>query len=195
LVYCCKTSYDDETRQNAFLLCSERRQKRAESISHPTAKNLSITAGLLLRYCLLKEAISDEKVKYAPNGKPYLEDENIFFSLSHSGEYAACAVCDKPVGIDIQQITDISKAAVTRFCTEREKEQLGSQKDPKSYAVKLWTLKESYLKAAGCSTKQAFQAEFEVIGDQVINGPEDYEFTLSEKIEGYIVALCKSKQH
>lgn len=64
------------------------------------------------------------------NGKPFLADaegrKTLFASLSHSGEITACALSEKPVGIDIQERKKIDFAAVSaRFFpkkTEDEKE-------------------------------------------------------------------------
>ena len=64
------------------------------------------------------------------NGKPFLADaegeRTLFASLSHSGEITACALSEKPVGIDIQKRKKIDFAAVSaRFFskkTEDEKE-------------------------------------------------------------------------
>lgn len=37
-------------------------------------------------------------------GKPFLRDrQDLFFNISHSGEYAVCAVSEHPVGIDIER--------------------------------------------------------------------------------------------
>lgn len=64
------------------------------------------------------------------NGKPFLADaegeRTLFASLSHSGEITACALSERPVGIDMQERKKIDFAAVSaRFFskqTEDEKE-------------------------------------------------------------------------
>lgn len=64
------------------------------------------------------------------DGKPFLADGEgkriLFVSVTHSGEITACALSEKPVGIDIQERKKIDFAAVSaRFFskkTEDEKE-------------------------------------------------------------------------
>ena len=191
MVYCCKISRDKDVIAHAFALSSNHRKEKAEKLKNPRVRELSITAGLLLRYCLLKERIDDEKVSYSEHGKPFLKDDKLFFSLSHSGEYAACATSKKPIGIDIQKYVDIKERTAARFCTASELEYVKSCAEPDIEKIKLWTLKESYLKASGCSTAEAFAAEFDIGGD-FIRGPEGYIFEIKDDIEGYIIAVCEA---
>ena len=190
MVYCCKISKDCEVLKRAFSLCHENRQKKAERLKSVDAKAVSITAGLLLKYCLLLSGHDDCEVRYDENGKPCLENGELYFSLSHSGGYAACVVGDKPNGIDIQRIIDINERTVRRYSTEREREMINQSSDPNVAAVTVWALKESYLKASGCSTSEAFAAEFDISGGAV-KGPEGYVFELSFDMEGYVLAVCR----
>jgi len=190
LVYCCKISNDCAVVAHALALCSPVRRQKAERIKNLKARELSIVSGLLLRYGLLKEGI-DEDIAYSENGRPFIKGDKLFFSLSHSGEYAACATSKKPIGIDIQKIIEIKERTMLRFCTEAETEHIKSSDEPNLTAVKLWALKESYLKASGCSTQQAFAAEFD-IGGNAVKGPVGYKFEISCEIEGYILAVCSS---
>jgi 4'-phosphopantetheinyl transferase len=57
---------------------------------------------LSVRKLLEIAGYSDGDVYYNSNGKPFLEDGN-HLSISHSYEYAALIVSDKPVGIDIEK--------------------------------------------------------------------------------------------
>lgn len=191
MIVCCKFSEEAELFERALSLCGEKRQRKVGRISNTKTRNESIAAGLLLRYCLLKNGYDDDRVVISESGKPYIEGDRIFFSLSHSGEYAACSVENVPVGIDIQRIVDIKPAAVSRFCTEKEAEYLKNSSDAATDAVKLWALKESWLKASGCSTKQAFETGF-MIKENGIQGPEGYVFIVDESIPGYIVAVCRA---
>lgn len=53
------------------------------------------------------------------NGK--LVCDSGFFSISHSGNYVAVAVCDKPVGVDIQRFSGAKiRDVAQKFFTERE---------------------------------------------------------------------------
>ena len=51
------------------------------------------------------------------DGKPELVGSGISFNLSHSGNYAACAVSDSPIGLDIQTERDFNKGIVEKYFT------------------------------------------------------------------------------
>lgn len=186
MLCCCKIEYDKALLRKAFSLCPKWRQQKAEKITNDEVFAVSVTAGLLLRYCLKEQA---DNVKTLPNGKPYLESGDRF-SLSHSGEYAVCAVSKKEIGVDIQRIVEVSEKAVKRFCTESELTWLDKSDDRPCDIIRLWALKESYLKASEKSTSEVFAAEF-LIGNGKVTGPEGYDFTLNEEINGYIIAVCE----
>lgn len=57
---------------------------------------------------------------YGPKGKPYIRQVPWHYNLSHSGDYAALAVSDAPVGIDIQQMRFYQNSLVKRFFAEEE---------------------------------------------------------------------------
>ncbi len=46
-------------------------------------------------------------LKKLENGKPYVDNNSINVSLSHSGEYIAIALSPTPVGVDIQKKEDV----------------------------------------------------------------------------------------
>lgn len=59
--------------------------------------------------------------RYGAHGKPYLTDyPQLYFSLSHSGEYAALAIAACEVGLDIQQKRPISVSMAKRILSEQE---------------------------------------------------------------------------
>ena len=87
-----------------------------------------------------------------------------------------CAVDDKPIGIDIEQIRPIDLKLAKRFCTKQELTYLFDGADNKEILTrffKLWTAKEAYSKCLGkglasintpCSTEtQTFVIENEYI--------------------------------
>ena len=86
---------------------------------------------------------------YECHGKPYLLDySEIFFNISHCHRGIACAVMDKPVGIDIEEIQFDEDLAKVIF----NPEELGAVRSADEPAVKfteIWTRKESFLKLTG----------------------------------------------
>ena len=81
------------------------------------------------------------------NGKPYIEGNPFYFSISHSCESAVIALCDKPVGIDLESRNKVKNYShiIDRF-SEREKKEIGS--NPSAFLMN-WTAKEAYIKMLG----------------------------------------------
>jgi len=78
------------------------------SVLRSDGKRCSLAVRALLRKAIEKNfGIKNYVVHCDENGKPTLEF--CYLSLSHSGRYVACAVSDKPVGIDIEEIKEIKK--------------------------------------------------------------------------------------
>ncbi|MFZ2537517.1 MAG: 4'-phosphopantetheinyl transferase superfamily protein [Oscillospiraceae bacterium] len=98
--------------------------------------------------------IKDEHIDICRNeyGKPYLNGFPYFhYNISHSGNWVICAVEDFPIGIDIEQITDVDFDIVTQHFTQQESSYIFSQPVSRQATAffELWTLKESYIKQIG----------------------------------------------
>lgn len=86
-------------------------------------------------------------------GKPYLKNYSKFnFNISHSGDFVVCAIDDKSVGIDIEQVKHIGYEGIAEsFFSTSEIEGI-YQKDLYRRLrefYRIWTLKESYIKCCG----------------------------------------------
>lgn len=91
------------------------------------------------------------KIAYGAYGKPYLLDyPHVHFNISHSGQYVACAVCERPVGLDIQVIKPYDPDAARLVCTAEELQQIETSADSSIEFTKIWTRKEAWLKMFGC---------------------------------------------
>jgi 4'-phosphopantetheinyl transferase len=115
----------------------------------------SLGAGLLLLEVLKKHKISMGDLIYKGNGKPDIED--ICFNLSHSGDMVVCAISEKQIGVDIEQIEDIKENIARRFFTKYENQYLNQYKEERkrNEFFRLWTMKESYMKYTGEGMKLA----------------------------------------
>ena len=80
-------------------------------------------------------------------GKPYLKNGMLQFNVSHSGEYLAIAISEKPVGVDIQGPKEIKAGLYRKVVQPEETEFIGD--DRQKDFIRLWTLKESFVKAEG----------------------------------------------
>lgn len=94
--------------------------------------------------------IGKQNFVYGKNQKPYLLNfSGVFFNISHSGKMVACAVSDKPVGVDIQQITSYKEKTAQRVCNESELKKIAESDDEASEFAKIWSKKEAFLKKSG----------------------------------------------
>lgn len=57
-----------------------------------------------LVYGVPKDVLEETKVLRAPSGKPYFDNLDIHFSISHSGDLWACLMGPQRCGLDIQYI-------------------------------------------------------------------------------------------
>jgi len=84
----------------------------------------------------------------ADNGKPYLIGLPFHFSFSHCKGYAACAVDDQPIGIDIEIIHPRISKVAHKFLNDSEKAMIAAldEKDQLNKLAFLWAAKEAMYK-------------------------------------------------
>lgn len=104
--------------------------------------------GILLRnYALFKQNVNLNLISIELNkfGKPYLSHSKFFYNISHSKNIVVCALSDNEVGIDIQFLEKMDILPIISLLHKKEQKQIHSLED----FIKLWTIKESYLKFLG----------------------------------------------
>lgn len=120
-------------------------------------KNLqrTIFGEILSRYYIGLKTNSDSRniiYNIGEKGKPFLQNSNIHFNISHSGEWVVAAFSEKETGIDIELIREPNYNVAKRYFSEIEILNLNSTSDPerkRQLFFDYWTIKESYLKAIG----------------------------------------------
>lgn len=114
-----------------------------------------IYTGAFLQYVLADElGVSMYSLRYCYNqwGKPELEGHDLFFNLSHSGEYVVLAISDSPVGIDVEHKTKGYDVLAKRcFCPEEYEDIMsaGKEEERQHCFLEYWTKKEAYIKCLG----------------------------------------------
>ncbi len=124
------------------------RRERWERLRHAPARRASLGAGLLYAWAMVRRGVpADAPVTLLPAGKPVLAGrEDVYFSLSHSGPYALCAVSGRPVGADVQAPRTVKPTVARRF-HPAEQAWLAEQADWEESFFRLWTRKEAWVKA------------------------------------------------
>lgn len=142
---------DGELFRKVYGFVSPERRNKADRLRLANDKRLSLGAGALAKIALESAGMPNRKIEYGENGKPYVKgEEELFISISHSGSVAMCAISDVDVGCDVEKIgdADVTKIA-KRFFSPEENGYLSEAKDPAGAFYKIWTRKESFLKATG----------------------------------------------
>ena len=111
------SAFDPENISQRVLLTKERLY--AIDQLNGEGRQQSFAAALLLEYVvkrLFPNAEHPLEIAIAQGGKPYLAKEpDIHFNLSHSGEWAVCAISSSPVGVDIQHCDEGRRDVASRF--------------------------------------------------------------------------------
>ena len=103
-------------------------------------------------------SIPDPNILRNENGKPYIENDGVHFSLSHTTGLAVCAVADTPIGVDCERISakspeEIQKFA-KRFFVENEIKLLESGDFSPLDFFRVWTAKEATVKKRGTNMSE-----------------------------------------
>lgn len=115
-------------------------KERINKFTNIEEKNIRINLYYYLQKKLKEKNIS---LSFALNsfGKIYLNEISVYISLTHSKGYFAFAISDEEVGLDIEKIRN--------NVNERISYRISKEKIKKDEIIKIWTVKESYLKYLG----------------------------------------------
>ena len=129
----------------------EYRRAKIDSFRFDKDKKLSLAAGILAYKALSEAGVDQSEVVFAEYSKPMVKDKEVYFNLSHSGDYAVCALSDKPVGVDIQKLRPFADNLVRFVYSPQEKQFVESfpEAERDREYTKLWTVKESIMKYLG----------------------------------------------
>uniref|UniRef100_A0A7N0UBQ5 holo-[acyl-carrier-protein] synthase n=1 Tax=Kalanchoe fedtschenkoi TaxID=63787 RepID=A0A7N0UBQ5_KALFE len=213
-------------------------KENISSMGTEQLKKSALLARTLVRTTIARYQINSEispsSLKFRKNiyGKPEVDWQHgdnrnqsaLHFNLSHTSSLIACGVTsDSPIGIDVEEIQrrltrDILSFAC-RYFTPDEVEYLSAISDSevqKRELLKLWTIKESYVKAlgrgfsgapfktfnvryktsqkGGCGADDHFDSVSEILVEPVDPGdtnlPRNWQFKLLELAGSHYAAIC-----
>lgn len=192
---------DEPVFNKKLMSVAQSRREKVLSYKIREDQKRSLAAGLLLEQILNEKGYSGDQIAVGENGKLYLPGvDDFFFSLSHSGEYAACVVSDVPVGVDIQQKREPKANIARRFFQCEEAEHIEKQPEEKQTDLffRYWTGKESYLKLKGQGILGGLDSFFVDLEEKrIIDNYNDQEIYLKEYkcLEDYYISVaCYSKK-
>lgn len=167
--------------------CTEDRKRRINSKKLMQDKIRSLGCGILIEKGFRDFGKNSFEILYSERGKPYDKDGEIYFSLSHSGNYCAAAFSDAETGVDIEVQRALSDKLANRFFAPNEALQVV---DDDSF-LRLWTRKEALAKAFDVPLFEALSQN--VISDCGNLLGKDY-FLQTFKDEDYTISVCSLKQ-
>lgn len=130
---------DPQKLDKAIEYLNKARRDKIQKLKTPESKACSAGVELALRYAVEHKTeykYSELDFRITKHGKPYVNNNPFYFSLSHSYNYAVCAISDSPVGVDIEKNKHMSnKIAAKYFYGNND--------------IKEWTKRESRGKLTG----------------------------------------------
>lgn len=85
-----------------------------------------------------------------PGGKPCFSRGGLHFSVSHTKRRVFCALSDRPVGIDAEELDrEIDPRLAGKILSPTERTRYEAQPDKRLALLKLWVLKEAAVKLTG----------------------------------------------
>lgn len=128
--------------------------------------------------------------------KPYLSDvPDVHFNVSHSGNLILCAVDRYPVGVDVETMRSIDRDVAMSCFTPLERMRLETDERNGTWNefYRLWTLKESYLKALGTGlSRDPLTVEIRPLDEAALlwTAGDDYTMRVLTVPDGYAGAVC-----
>lgn len=129
-------------------------------------------------------------------GKPWISSPpGIEFNISHSHSLAVCAIGQIPLGVDVEQIRPYREPLLGKILSEKERKMfLGdnmSRAEKEQLFFRLWTLKESYVKAVGCGIRVPLsEISFSFDGKEIQCSKKGFGFWQRQWEERYLISLC-----
>ncbi len=141
---------DNKCYEEIYLNLSASRKAHIDKMKKEDAKKSSLLATHIMNCLLEKSGTKNAILETDEKGRPYLKGSDMFISISHSCDMVACAIDNKPIGIDIEKIKPVTEKFIKFVCTESEQEYIldenltDSEKSQRFFEI--WTAKEAVFK-------------------------------------------------
>ena len=118
-------------------------------------------------------------------GKPYFVDSPWHFSVSHSKSHVFCALSEKNIGIDAEELDrEVNLKLADKILSPKERQQFDRASDQRMALLRFWVLKEAQAKMTGEGLK---------------GYPDHTEFSLTDprvqQLQGCLVAVIEEEDH
>ncbi len=180
------------------------RKKEILKKSDINDRKRSLAGDILVRKYLSKlYNIKEEniEIKKGAHGKPYVLNLPAHFNISHSGDYTAVAISDRPIGIDIEVIKDFSAILAKKLFNEDELKYISGASTTRKKSLmqksffEIWTAKEAYLKYLGTGISGGINSlTLSVNKDKLIPNVNNIILAHDYSIPGTVMAIVTDKE-
>ncbi|WP_081745975.1 4'-phosphopantetheinyl transferase superfamily protein [Paenibacillus sp. FSL K6-1122] len=180
---------------------AERRAQASRFVRQADAYR-SVLGEILTRVTLSKlTGLRPAELSFTRNsyGKPSLSHHSdVQFNVSHSGDWIALiSGSTDELGVDVEKIAPIDMQIAERFFSPKESQFLAAEPDDRRLETfyRLWTLKESYIKAVGMGLSiplDSFALIRNVDGDWHSPEATSYQFLSLRLDHGHMLAACSA---
>lgn len=153
---CALDSVSPSVESREPCLSADERTRSARIIA-PLERRRFVLSRIVLRHVLARyhgAAAAEIPLGREAGGRPFVQGaDRLFFSLSHSGDVALIAVADVRIGVDVERVRPIARAAeIARRVMHPETVGLLEslpQSQLESAFLDAWTQREAHVKAVG----------------------------------------------
>ena len=174
---------------------NESSRRRAAEFKNPHRLKQFLLGQLLLQRLYRNLFQTDmPSASYEENGRPFFNDSDVTFNLSHSRNLVVCGINQSGhVGVDIEYVNskrnwqDIAKECFSK----EELDCLAKAEEPLNQFYSLWTLKESVLKLLGQGVPRMSEVYVDQNGNTVSHSLSLKKGACwSVEIEDYCCSVC-----
>ncbi len=125
-----------------------------------------------------------------PYHKPrFAQRDDLFFSVSHSGDLFLCAFSAAPVGVDVEHHKDCNFEQISRRFFHADEYAYLKANDFRDF-FSVWTAKESYVKYTGDGIDDRFSKFSTVCDGKLVDRIGDAQLCYVPLREGYSACVC-----
>ena len=177
---------------------SEYRIKKARNYRLESDKFLCLAAGVALNKGLKEYNLKEKDLIVKENkfGKLFFENKkDIKFNLSHSKNTAIAVISSKEVGCDVEKLRKYNEKIANTYFSKDENEFINKSEDKDESFTRIWTLKESFLKAVGIGLIQNMN-EISIIPNdisiEIKQNIDDRKWIFKEiKLDDNYISICE----
>ncbi len=170
-------------------LVGQERKNKILSIKNNKNRLQTLFADVLLRAVLCTSfGFNNRNLVFEKdsNGKPYLNERQVHFNISHSENMVAVAVSDRDIGIDLEKARQVNPKLTERYFSEKENEYISvNNENWQTRFFEVWTKKEAILKRSGLGLRVELN-KLETF---------EYEFVKTYNVDEFVLSVCCENQN